>query len=137
MIGASSKPGLAQSAIWLVAGVFGLFVLLSPIALMRTDSGSIWGLLGAAGICLAASLFAEGIAVGVQRLDSPNSALAAMVLGMGIRMALPLSLCVLLAVRGQSGNQHFSFIIYLLLFYVVTLAIDTALAVRRTSQLTR
>ena len=53
---------------------------------------------------------------------------------MMVRMILPLGVCV--APRwpsGQSGRQHLAFIGYLLAFYIVTLALETWLAVKRTS----
>ena len=42
-----------------------------------------------------------------------------------------LAVCIGLAAFGQSGRQHLAFIGYLLTFYLVTLALETWLAVKR------
>ena len=55
--------------------------------------------------------------------------LVGLLLAMALRMILPLTVCLLLAVQG-SGKQYRGFVTYLLLFYCVTLAIETFLSVR-------
>jgi hypothetical protein len=60
-----------------------------------------------------------------------NSPLAGTLIGMMIRMALPLGVCVALLASGQNGREHLLFIGYLLLFYMVTLVLETWLAVKR------
>ncbi len=50
---------------------------------------------------------------------------------MAIRMVPPLAICVVLAAQGADGREHLAFIGYLLAFYLVTLAVETWLAVKR------
>jgi len=50
-----------------------------------------------------------------------------------VRMILPLGVCAALLASGQNGRQHLAFIDYLLAFYMITLALETWLAVKRTA----
>ena len=58
-------------------------------------------------------------------LGRDASPLAVMLLGMAIRMVPPLGICVVLAAQGAHGREHLAFIVYLLAFYLVTLALET------------
>jgi hypothetical protein len=73
-------------------------------------------------------LAAEGMAAVFARLGSP---LAALLFGMVARTALPMLICIVLALQGAHGREHLAFIGYLLAFYLVTLALETWLAVKR------
>jgi cation transport ATPase len=55
--------------------------------------------------------------------------LVGMLLAMAIRMLPPLSVCLLLAVQGE-GKQYVWFVCYLLVYYLVTLSIETYLSVK-------
>lgn len=118
-----------RSATLLPACILAVALLLMPVALRQTGSGGSVGLAFAAGICLVSGLFSEWIAVLLHR----TSPLGATLLGMLVRMTLPLGVCVGLVATGQQGRQHLSFIGYLLTFYAVTLALETYLAVKRAS----
>ncbi len=85
------------------------------------------GLAIAATTCLFCGLVSEAIA-GLMARTSP---LAAMLIGMMVRMVLPLGVCVALVSLGKNGRDHLAFIAYLLVFYMVALALETWLAVKR------
>ncbi len=80
----------------------------------------------AALVCLAPAVAALGVSF--RFLGTPH-ALAAVLLGMMLRAFPPLIVCLLLALRG-SGADYFHFVCYLLLFYMVTLAVETYLSVQ-------
>jgi len=52
-----------------------------------------------------------------------------MLLAMAFRLLPPLSVCLILALR-SSGSENLSFICYLLVFYMVTLSVETYLSIR-------
>jgi hypothetical protein len=119
-------PALLLAGLTLVVAL-----ALLPFAVGRTDSGGPVGLTIAAAVCLLSCWLAEGFGWLLRRHVPPVSVT---LVGMAIRMAPPLALCLFLAASGQSGRQHLAFIGYLLAFYMVTLALETYLAVRRISQ---
>ena len=92
-------------------------------------SGGLLGLLFAAAICLFSGLIAEALSGFVSR----TSPFGAVMIGMMVRMFVPLGVCVALLATGQSGRDHLPFIGYLLTFYMVTLGLETWLAVKRSS----
>jgi hypothetical protein len=99
-----------------------------PFAAGRSGTAGLGGVGLAAAICLLAAWAAEALA---WMLDQRVSPLGLMLLGMAIRMLPPLAICVGLAAKGASGRQHMAFIVYLLAFYMVTLALETWLTVQR------
>lgn len=103
---------------------------LAPFALSKSGSAGIGGVALAGAICLVAGLLAEGAAHLLSRSVSP---LALMLLGMTIRVLPPLGVCMFLAAQGARGREHLAFIVYLLAFYLVTLALETWLNVSRIS----
>jgi hypothetical protein len=115
----------------LLAGIILIVALaLSPLAIGRSDSAGPGGLAVAAAICLAAGCLAEGFVwLSRHRLEP----VSAMLIGTFIRMLPPLAFCLFLAASGQTGREHLAFIGYLLTFYLVTLAVETILAVKRTA----
>jgi hypothetical protein len=104
-------------------------LLLAPIAMRQSGSAGPLGLAIAAGSCLAAGFLSELIGARLAR----STPLGATLVGMMVRMALPLALCIGLVAMGQNGRQHLAFIGYLLTFYVLTLALETCFAVKRAS----
>ena len=124
------KPGILHSVIWLAGSVAAIALLMLPVAIGQSGSGSPWGLAAAAGICLGASLAAEAVAC---VLVGPSLALQRLAFGMGARMLPPLAVCCFIAMQGESGLNHLAFVCYLLVFYLVTLTVDTSLAVRRSA----
>ena len=59
--------------------------------------------------------------------------LAGLLLAMALRSLPPLTVCLLLAIQGE-GEQFIGFISYLLVFYLVTLSIETFLSVKLISR---
>jgi len=103
-------------------------LLIAPFAVGKSGSAGLAGLAIAAAICLVAGWIAESLALMLHDRVMP---LAAMLLGMAVRMLPPLGVCLVLAARGSSGRDHLAFIVYLLAFYLVTLALETWLTVGR------
>lgn len=120
--------GFVRPALFLAGCVGAVALLLSPIAIGRTGSGGPAGLAIAAAFCLVAGWIAEALAYRLHRSVSP---LGVMLLGMAIRMVPPLGVCLMLAAQGARGREHLAFIGYLLAFYLVTLALETWLTVKR------
>jgi hypothetical protein len=121
--------GFGRSAGMLSACTLSVALLLLPFALARSGSGGLAGLVFAAAICLVSGLIAELIAWSIARTSPVSAAL----LGMMVRMFAPLGACVALLATGQNGREHLPFIGYLLVFYMVTLGLETWLAVKRSS----
>jgi hypothetical protein len=107
-------------------------LLLLPFAARQSGSAGTVGLAVAAGVCLLCGWTSEGLAHLVGRSGTP---LVAMLTGMAVRMAPPLVICLVLAAQGTDGRGHLAFIGYLLTFYMSTLAVETWLAVKRTSRI--
>lgn len=113
----------------MLAGCILLIALvLAPFAAGRSGANGLAGVAAAAGICLVTGLAAEGVAT---LLAGRVSTLVGMLLGMAIRMVPPLGACVFLAAQGSQGRHYLPFIVYLLAFYFVTLALETWLTVER------
>lgn len=128
---ASPIRGFLRPALLLAGCVFVAALALLPVTLGKAGSGGPLGLAIAAAVCLAAGWVAEGFAWFLHCRVSP---LGVMLLGMAIRMLPPLGICTVLAAQGASGRQHLAFICYLLTFYLVTLASETWLTVKRVAR---
>lgn len=129
--GQLSSHGFVRSALIVTACMLGVGLMLLPIAVYQDGSGSALGLLAAGGICLLAAYLAEAFSCLLTRTGPP---LAAMLVSMAVRFTPPLLVCFYLAATGATGRQHLAFVCYLLAFYLVTLAVETWLAVSRVSQ---
>jgi hypothetical protein len=116
-----------RSASLLAACIFIAALLLTPVALRQSGSGGPIGLAISAAICLVSGLLSE-LTSAIMARSTP---LGATLVGMMVRMVLPLAVCVGLVAAGQSGRQHLAFVGYLLTFYVLTLALETCFAVKR------
>ncbi len=124
----TTRTSFKRSALMLAGWVLLVALLIAPLAAGKSGSGSLAGLSLAAAICLLTGWAAESLACWLHGRVMP---LAVMLLGMAIRMVPPLGVCVALAVLGAGGRDHLAFIVYLLTFYLVTLALETWLAVGR------
>lgn len=114
-------------ALFLAIVVFSCGVALLPIALWTEGvRGAI--VLGSAGLICLASGCSSLVVTGLQ-VPGKNP-LKELLLAMAFRLTPPLSICLLLSVRG-SGFEYLGFVCYLLVFYMVTLAAETCLSVRR------
>jgi hypothetical protein len=120
--------GFLHPALLLAGSLCAVALLLLPIAVTRTGSAGITGLVIAGGVCLLAGIAAEGIAVALAGRVTP---VGIMLLGMGVRVLPPMAICIGLFAAGQSGRAHLAFIGYLLAFYLTTLTLETLAAVKR------
>jgi hypothetical protein len=127
--GAAANRHFVHSALLLSGMIFalaGLFCLFS-IATRQTGSSGPWGVAGAAALCLIGGWSADAISAFAH---GAWSSLIALLAGAAIRLLPPLVVCMVLALRG-GGREHLAFVVYLLVFYLVVLALDTWWAVRR------
>lgn len=125
-----SRTSFWRASLLLAGCVLAGGLALAPFAISKTGSSGIGGVALAGAICLVAGLLAEGIAHLLGRGVSP---LAVMLLGMSIRIMPPLGICLVLAAQGARGREHLAFIVYLLAFYLATLALETWFNVSRIS----
>lgn len=128
----AANRGFVRSAMILAGAtlVIAVVLCLVAVATSQTGSGGPWGVAAAAAICLLGGWAAEGVATLVHRAGSPLGAFFA---GMALRLFPPLLVCTFLAMQG-GGRQHLAFIVYLLTFYFMALALDTWWAVQRTAK---
>ncbi|NOY29085.1 MAG: hypothetical protein GXP28_02585 [Planctomycetes bacterium] len=115
-----------RCATWLTCAIGALLVLLMPFALWNSGATGAIEVTIAAVICLLPGLVALWFTS--QSTDS-NQVLFGLLFSMGLRLLPPLVICLALSLR-STGAEYFSFIVYLLLFYMVTLALETYLSVR-------
>jgi hypothetical protein len=118
-----------RSAVMLSACTLAAALLLMPIAAGQSGSNGLLGLVVAAAICLFSGLIAEATAFIVPRTVPTGAAMIRMV----VRLFIALGVCVALVATGQNGRDHLFFIGYVLTLYMVALAIETWLAVKRAS----
>jgi hypothetical protein len=120
---------LARSSLLLAAGIVSTTLLLMPVAFGRDGTNGPTGVLAAASIVLVSGWFVELLGF----LFRGSNSIAGALLGMAIRMLPPLAVCAMLAAKGAHGREYLPFIGYLLTLYLVALAVETWLAVRRTA----
>lgn len=123
----ATQQSFFRSAFWLALCVVTTAMLMLPVAWTRSGLNGPLGLLGAAVLVLLCGWAAEAVAWALGREKSPAGAL----LGMAVRMLPPLGLCAILAAQGAKGREFLPFIGYLLVLYLVTLALETCISVRR------
>lgn len=126
--GLAISRSLMQSALTITVAVLCAAIILLPFAIGQAGSGGPLGLAAATAICLTSALLSEFIAGLLYSLGSP---LAALLVGMAVRIIPILSACLVFAALGFRGREHLSLIGYFLAFYFVTLVIETCLAVMR------
>jgi len=97
-----------------------------PVSIWTVGPSGMWAAVLAAVVVWLAS--AAGTAIG-ELASGPGEALIKMLVGMAIRMALPLATCVVVELsRGPLSAA--GFVYFVLGFYLVALPIETVLAVR-------
>jgi hypothetical protein len=117
---------VAQSGI-VIGGVTVFFLLLAPLGYALTGTAGLM----AAGVAASVSLLAAQIALIVgQVFRGPAAPMYGMVAGMFARLTVALLVGVALQ-RGVPVLADAAMIVYLLVFYLATLAIETALLVAR------
>jgi hypothetical protein len=112
---------------WLAALLAVAFVVSAPLACLLQGGIGVAAAAAAAACVFVSS--ALGLVVG-ELFRKSDDALLAMVLGMVIRMSLPLAACVVVQLSGGSLASA-GFVFYVLFFYMVGLAVDTCLLVRQ------
>lgn len=128
----TTSHSFVRSALMLIACVLVAALLAAPFAMNHTGSAGPLGLAGAAIVCLFAAFLGDAVSLLLMRIGQP---LAGAMAGMMVRMFPPLTICVVMAATRQAGREHLYFIFYLLAFYLVTLAVETWVAVKRASDL--
>ncbi len=108
--------------------VLGLYALVAPVAgFFCGGPAGIWAAAAAALLCLAGA----GLALVVSHaLREPNHALYGMLLGMAARMGIPLGFGLVCHLQGGALAEA-GLLYYLLVFYPVTLGVETALSLPR------
>ena len=116
--------GVAIRAAALGIAVLAAFAMAGPVAVWVGGSVALAAAALAAALCLAGAAVALVI---VYLLRDPRYALAALLAGMAARMGIPLAFG--LAIHLQSGPlAEAGLLYYLLVFYPVTLTVETVLA---------
>jgi hypothetical protein len=130
MVNSALKQRIANLQIMGRIGLFSLLLaaaclLVLPVAIsLHGTDGFVAACAGIIVVWFASSL---GMAVG-ELFHGPNAALSKLLLGMVIRMAIPLAAC-LLALLTDSRLAEAGFVFYVLVFYLAALPVDTILAV--------
>jgi hypothetical protein len=119
-----------RSAGWLTSGAVVVGLILSPFAAVRSGTGGPMGLFAAAAVCVLAGFISEALRCFVLA----SAPLGSLLLGMVMRLAPPLFVCLVLASRNESGWDHLPFVCYLLAFYGLTLVLESWFAVARVGQ---
>ena len=110
--------------------VVGLYALVAPVAGFCGGAAGIWAAAAAALLCLAGA----GLALVVSHaLREPNHALYGMLLGMAARMGIPMGFGLLCHLQGGALAEA-GLLYYLLVFYPVTLGVETALSLPSTDR---
>jgi len=108
------------------------FLVCAPLGYFLCGPIGVGAAAAAAAFVLVSSTL--GLALG-ELLRKPGDALMSMLVGMMIRMSLPLAACVIVQLNGGALADA-GFVFYVLGFYMVGLAVDTCLLVRQLNQKT-
>jgi hypothetical protein len=117
------KDGLCLQAIILAGFEVFLFAAMAPFLWCFGPAAALRAAGVAAGLCLAGALLSLGIHY---IFRDPQSVLISTLLGMGINMGIPLVFGAAIQLRGGPLSQA-GFLYYLVLFYLLTLAVKTML----------
>ena len=124
--------GVAVRVTMLGAAVLAAFAVAAPVAVRLGGSLALAAAAIAAVLCLAGSAVALVI---VDRLRTPSGALAALWIGMIIRTGVPLAIGMAIHLHGGPLAQA-GLLWYLLLFYLIALAVGTFLSLPPTNRQT-
>jgi hypothetical protein len=115
---------LAARATLLGLAVFGLYALVAPVAVLCNGSAGLWAAATSAGLCFSGA----ALALMADRLfHGSNRALWSVSVGMLLRMGVPLAFALALQLTGGILAKA-GLLYYLLVFYPVTLCLETALS---------
>jgi uncharacterized membrane protein YfcA len=120
-----SRRGLAARAAMLVGAVGGVSAVVVPVAGLLGGAADMVAAAVAAAACLAGAVVALAMS---HMFRGAQYAVPALVAGMAARMGAPL--CAALVYRFQSGAVV-GLPCYLLVFYLITLTVETALTLPR------
>lgn len=98
-----------------------LSILLGPLGYWYYGWAGVGSVLLAGLLCGLTGLLAFWIG---HRWQAQGQVVSGVLVAMGIRMAIPLAICVVLAVRG-SADSVAGFVYYLLVFYLAMLGVET------------
>lgn len=115
-----------RSAMTLALAIVAVSVLVGPLAYMAEGQFGVLSALAAAGICLICGFAAIAVR---EWFNSQNNPLAGVLGSMAVRFFPPLVLCLLVAIKRADSNC-FVFSCSLLVYYLVSLAVDSWLAVQ-------
>jgi len=118
------RRSLAFRAMLLAGCIAVILGIVAPIANHFGGSLDVWGALAAASVCLVAgelALLASHIFRG------PNQFLWGVLFGMAVRMGLPLVFALFVQFGGTPLAKS-AVLIYLVIFFTVTLAVETTLS---------
>jgi hypothetical protein len=119
-------PSLAWLSCLIAAATFGCWTVAAPAAYLL--SGQI-GLLAAGTAAVCCYLGAIGALLLAHWFRGPDGLLPRVLGGMFVRMSVPLA-CALGVQLGHGPLADAGFVYYVLVFYLVTLAVETGLRVR-------
>ena len=121
---AAATGGLVAQALLLLGSVVVAYLLLLPLACAASGADGLIASGIAAGICWFGSF---GALVASQALTGPALMVVGVTLGMFLRMAVPLIFCLIIYLQ-PSALTRAGLVFYVLAFYMVTLAVDAAIA---------
>jgi hypothetical protein len=116
--------GLATRAVLLASAVFAAFAAVGPFAAHLGGPTALWAAAVGGFLCLAGATCAL---VAGHFLRSPHFAFQALLVGMALRVSIPLGIGAALYLRGGPLAEA-GLLYYLVVFYVVTLTVETALS---------
>jgi len=118
------KRSLAARGLLLASVALGLLALVSPIAYYRGHQAGLVAAAVAAAVCLAGATGALAVS---HLLSGPKHVWYGLLLGMMVRMGAPLGIGVACLLDGGALAEN-GMVVYLLVFYPVTLALETILS---------
>lgn len=122
--------GLTAQAMWLLGIVGLLYLILAPLAYYLNGREGLLAAAVAAGICLFGSL---GALAAMQPLKGPAMMFSGVVIGMFLRMAVPLIFCLIVYLQ-PSLLTRAGMVFYVIAFYMVTLTADAAITALRVTE---
>jgi hypothetical protein len=129
---AAANGSLAAQAMWLLGSVACLYLLLAPLAYSLHGTDALIASAVAAAICVFGSL---GALIAMQFLKGPAMLIGGVVLGMFLRMTVPLVFCMIVYLQPGFLTRA-GMVFYVLAFYMVTLTVDAAITALRVSDST-
>ncbi|MHC4400417.1 MAG: hypothetical protein ACYTG0_12140 [Planctomycetota bacterium] len=118
------RHGLGVQSAVLAGAVVVVYAVVAPVAVALGGVVSLAAAAVAAGLCLAG---AELALVACRLFRGPQGALYGFLVGMFLRMGVPLVVALLLQFQAQALAEA-GLLLYLVVFYPVTLGLETALS---------